>query len=65
MALFANILDVETCLHIVDLVILIGREVLLLIVKNVLTENRQVLLNISQGLHPYMIRKVYLDALAA
>jgi len=38
MALFANILDVETCLSILDLVILMKREVLLLIVKNVLTE---------------------------
>jgi hypothetical protein len=38
MALFANILDVKTCLSVLDLVILMKREVLLLIVKNVLTE---------------------------
>ena len=47
MALFANILDVKTCLNVLDLVILMKRDVLLIIIKNVLTLQRQELLNIS------------------
>ena len=37
MALFANILDVKTCLKVIDLLILMKRDALLMIVKNVLT----------------------------
>jgi hypothetical protein len=56
MALFANIVDLETSLHVVDRLILLKRDALLEIVKHVMSEMKTQLLNKQDTLHPYMIR---------
>ena len=65
MALFANMLDVETTLHVLDRVIIYGKPALLSIVKHVFRGMRLELLSKSElTLQPYLIKQVYVDALA-
>ena len=63
MALFANIVDLETSLHVLDRLILLSRDALLSIVKHVFTEMKPKLMATTDMLHPYLIRQVYLEAL--
>ena len=65
MAIFANIIDLESALHVMDRLILLRRDALIQIVKHVFSSMKPQLLSILDGLHPYLVRQVYLDAQAA
>jgi hypothetical protein len=56
MALFANIVDLDTSMHVLDRLILLKRDAISDIVKYVLTQMQPVLLQKTETLHPYMIR---------
>lgn len=64
MALFANLTDVETALHVLDRMVLLGAETLVQIVKQVFRGANCKIMEISDCdlLHPYLVKQIYIEA---
>jgi hypothetical protein len=63
MAMFANLVDLETSIHVMDRVILLRSSALTGIVKHVFEQMKDKILKLKEEkLHPYMVKQIYIDA---
>lgn len=56
MTMFANMLDTDTCLQVMDRVVLAGKSALLDVVKNVFKTMQTQMFSKGDELHPYLIK---------
>ena len=65
MALFANLIDLDSCLHVMDRLILEGKNAIIDIVKHCLLMMRKKLVDLHKQdkLHQFLIKQIYLEAL--
>lgn len=63
MAFFANIIDKETSLQVLDRVMLEKSKALEEIIKHVFSGMKEEIMKLkSEKLHPYMVKQLYVDA---
>lgn len=63
LALFANLTDLETSLHVLDRVVLSNLNAVQSIIQNVLVQMKPKILSLrEEKLHPYLVKQMYVQA---
>ncbi len=63
MAFFANLVDLDTSLHVLDRVILLKSSALTEIIKHIIENAKPKILALKEEkLHPYMVKQMYTDS---
>lgn len=63
LALFANLTDIETSMHVLDRLIFLNMEAIQSIVQHVIVQMKPKILSLKEEkLHPYMVKQIYMDA---